>query len=91
MAGLDYTFTSWLYVNFMYLRGFLDEFNDVYGLHNYVVGNIDLKFLDNELMFRLFRCLGGGRGRQGRRLQRRVYAQRDVGSPYPRWSWWPVP
>ncbi len=53
MFGFDYTFTSWLYVNFMYLRGFMDEFNDMYGIHNYLVGNIDLKFFDNELLLRI--------------------------------------
>lgn len=52
-VGLDYTFTQWLYVNVQYVRGFIDEFNDSYGLHNYVVPALELKFLDNELQFRI--------------------------------------
>jgi hypothetical protein len=52
-AGVDYTFTKWLYMNAMYIRGFFDEFNDLYGLHNYVTLAADLKFLDNELQIRL--------------------------------------
>ena len=30
-VGLDYTFTSWFYVNAMYVRGFIDEFDDLSG------------------------------------------------------------
>ncbi len=51
--GLDYTFTRWLYVNAMYVRGFFDEFNDRYGVHNYVVAAAELKFLDDALQLRL--------------------------------------
>lgn len=51
--GFDYTFTSWLYINCMYVRGFFDEFNDAYGLHNYGVAATELKFLDDELKIRL--------------------------------------
>lgn len=51
--GLDYTFTRWLYANAMYVRGFFDEFNDRYGIHNYVVGMTDLKFFEDELQIRL--------------------------------------
>jgi len=52
-AGLDYTFTSWFYFNAMYVHGFFDEFNDAYGLHNYVVGAMDFKMFDDELQVRL--------------------------------------
>jgi hypothetical protein len=52
-AGFDYTFTSWLYLNAMYVRGFFDEFNDRYGVHNYLVGATELKFFDDELQVRL--------------------------------------
>jgi hypothetical protein len=52
-VGLDYTFTRWLYVNAMYVYGFFDEFNDLYGLHNYVVLNTDFKFLNDQLLLRL--------------------------------------
>ncbi len=51
--GLDYTFTKWLYVNAMYVRGFFDEFNDRYGVHNYVVATAELKFLSDALLLRL--------------------------------------
>lgn len=52
-VGMDYTFTSWLYTNIQYVRGFFDEFNDAYGIHNYLVPDFDLKFLDNALLIRL--------------------------------------
>lgn len=52
-VGLDYTFTKWLYVNVQYVRGFMDEFNDAYGIHNYVVPALEMKFLDNVLQFRI--------------------------------------
>ena len=52
-VGLDYTFTKWLYANVMYLRGFFDEFNDRYGVHNYVVAAAELKFRNDSLMLRL--------------------------------------
>lgn len=52
-VGMDYTFASWLYMNVQYVRGFFDEFNDAYGIHNYLVPDIDFKFLDDALKFRL--------------------------------------
>jgi hypothetical protein len=51
--GFDYTFTKWLYVNAMYVRGFFDEFNDLYGIHNYAVPAVELKFLNDVLQLRL--------------------------------------
>lgn len=51
--GLDYTFTKWLYVNAMYVRGFFDEFNDRYGVHNYVVAAAELKFRSDSFILRL--------------------------------------
>ena len=51
--GVDYTFTRWLYVNAMYLRGFFDEFNDMYGVHNYVVATAELKFKSDSILLRL--------------------------------------
>ncbi len=51
--GLDYTFTKWLYVNAMYVRGFFDEFADKYGVHNYVVASADLKFHSDSFLLRL--------------------------------------
>ncbi|NOZ01752.1 MAG: hypothetical protein GXP54_07670, partial [Deltaproteobacteria bacterium] len=52
-VGMDYTFTSWLYANLQYVRGFIDEFNDAYGLHNYLVPAIEMRFLDDSLKFLL--------------------------------------
>jgi len=52
-VGLDYTFTSWLYANAMYVRGFFDEFNDAYGLHNYFVAATEFSFLESEFKIRL--------------------------------------
>ncbi len=52
-VGLDYTFTSWFYVNTMYVRGFIDEFDDLSGLHNYTVANVDFKFFEDELQIKL--------------------------------------
>jgi hypothetical protein len=51
--GFDYTFTKWLYVNAMYVRGFFDEFNDLYGIHNYVVAAAELKFKNDSFLLRL--------------------------------------
>lgn len=51
--GLDYTFTRWLYVNAMFVHGFFDEFNDLFGLHNYLVAAAELKFLNDALHLRL--------------------------------------
>lgn len=51
-VGLDYTFTSWLYANVQYVRGFFDEFNDRYGLHNYLAPAIEMKFFDDEMKVR---------------------------------------
>lgn len=51
--GLDYTFTRWLYVNIQYVRGFFDEFNDRYGIHNYLAPAADLKFADDAVRLRL--------------------------------------
>jgi hypothetical protein len=37
----------------LYVRGFFDEFNDAYGLHNYVVAAAELKALRDTLVLRL--------------------------------------
>ncbi len=52
-VGLDYTFTKWLYANAMYVRGFFDEFNDLYGIHNYLVAAAELKFRNDSVLLRL--------------------------------------
>jgi hypothetical protein len=52
-AGLDYTIGRKLYLNFQYVRGFFDEFNDRYGIHNYFVPAAETKFFEDELKIRL--------------------------------------
>ena len=52
-VGLDYTFTKWLYANAMYLHGFFDEFNDMFGLHNYAMLALQMKFFNDELQLML--------------------------------------
>ena len=52
-AGFDYSFGSWLYINAMYVRGFFDEFNDRFGLHNYAVLALESKLFEDELQLRL--------------------------------------
>lgn len=51
--GMDYTFPIGLYFNAMYVHGFFDEFNDMYGLHDYLVAASEMKFFDDELAIRL--------------------------------------
>ncbi|MCA9520951.1 MAG: hypothetical protein KC609_08255 [Myxococcales bacterium] len=51
--GLDYTFTSWLYMQVMVLRGFIDEFGHG-NMQWYVVLGADMKFFNDKLLFRLF-------------------------------------
>lgn len=52
-AGFDWSYGDWIYVNMQYVRGFFDEFNDMYGIHNYFVPALEFMFLENELQFRL--------------------------------------
>ncbi len=56
-AGLDWSYGDWFYINVMYVRGFFDEFNDLYGLHNFFVAATEFKFLDNELQVRISNVL----------------------------------
>jgi hypothetical protein len=51
--GADYTFTSWLYLNVIFVHGFMDEFNDAYGLHNYLSATPDIKLAHDVLDLRL--------------------------------------
>ncbi len=53
-AGLDYSFTSWLYMNLQYLHGFIDEFGTEALIDDYVVGGFDFKFLDESILLRTF-------------------------------------
>jgi hypothetical protein len=52
-VGADYSFTSWLYVNALYIHGFVDEFNDAYGLHDYVSLTPEFKVLHDRLKLRV--------------------------------------
>jgi len=52
-AGLDWSYRDWIYLNLQYVRGFFDEFNDRFGLHNYFVFAAESKLLDGELQLRL--------------------------------------
>jgi hypothetical protein len=52
-AGAEYTFTTWLYVNAMFIHGFVDEFNDMYGVHNYVAFTPEFKVLHDRLRLRI--------------------------------------
>ncbi len=52
-VGAEYTFTNWLYANAMFIHGFDDEFNDAYGLHNYVSLTPEFKVLHDRLRLRI--------------------------------------
>ncbi|MBM4371585.1 MAG: hypothetical protein FJ098_08020 [Deltaproteobacteria bacterium] len=52
-AGFDQSFTPWFYANVMYVRGFFDEFNDRYGIHNYLSLAPEFRLFDTELQIRL--------------------------------------
>ncbi len=52
-GGFDYAFTQWLYLNVIYVYGFFDEFNEVFGLHHYVSTAVEMKFFENEFQIRL--------------------------------------
>ncbi|GAB4292512.1 MAG: hypothetical protein Kow0090_06460 [Myxococcota bacterium] len=53
-AGFDYTFASWLYANFQYIHGFVDEFGYEEALNDYIVGGVDMKFFSEAFLIRLF-------------------------------------
>jgi len=52
-VAMDYTFAWGTYLNAMYVRGFFDEFNDLYGVHDYVVLALEQKWLSDSLSLRL--------------------------------------
>jgi hypothetical protein len=58
-AGLDWSYRDWFYVNLQYVRGFFDEFNDKYGLHNYLVFATEFKFKQNEVALRFAGAFNG--------------------------------
>lgn len=51
--GMDYSLTSWLYLNVQYLRGFLDEFGTK-NLQNYLVAGVDVKMNRDVFLLRIF-------------------------------------
>lgn len=58
-AGLDWSYRDWFYVNLQYVRGFFDEFNDKYGLHNYLIFATEFKFKQNEVQLRMAGAFNG--------------------------------
>jgi len=58
-AGLDWSYHDWFYINLMYVRGFFDEFNDKYGIHNYLVFATEFKFKQNEVQIRFAGAFDG--------------------------------
>ena len=53
-AGMDYTFTSWLYANVQYLHGFDDEFGYEGKINDFLAAGVDMKFFSDVLLVRLF-------------------------------------
>jgi hypothetical protein len=58
-AGMDWSYRDWFYINLQYVRGFFDEFNDMYGLHNYLVFATEFKFKQNEVQLRFAGAFNG--------------------------------
>ncbi len=52
-VGAEETFTEWFYLNVLFIHGFVDEFNDAYGLHNYLSVTPEFKILRDTLKLRL--------------------------------------
>ncbi len=50
---LERSFGNWLYVNAAYIHGFFDEFDDAYGLHDYVSLTPEFHMLEDRLRLRL--------------------------------------
>lgn len=58
-AGFDWSYHDWFYINLQYVRGFFDEFNDRYGIHNYLVFATEFKFKQNEVQLRFAGAFNG--------------------------------
>lgn len=58
--GMDYSFTSWWYLNVQYIHGFIDEFGKnhpkqgVTNLKDYLMAGMDFRLVDTKLLIRLF-------------------------------------
>jgi hypothetical protein len=58
--GMDYSFTSWWYLNVQYIHGFIDEFGanrpkqGVINLKDYLMAGMDFRLVDTKLLIRLF-------------------------------------
>jgi hypothetical protein len=52
-AGMDYSVNQYLFITGQYVHGFPDEFG-AHSIHDYWVAGFDLKFLQDQLLLRLF-------------------------------------
>jgi hypothetical protein len=52
-AGLDYSVNQYLFLTGQYVHGFVDEFG-AHKIHDYWVAGFDLKFLQDQILVRLF-------------------------------------
>lgn len=53
VVGMDYSFTSWWYMNVQYVYGFVDEFGKR-GQEHYIVGGMDFKVGQDVALIRMF-------------------------------------
>ena len=51
--GMERTFGNWLYINALLIHGFFDEFDDAYGLHDYVSLTPELSMLRDRVKLRV--------------------------------------
>jgi hypothetical protein len=51
--GMERTFGDVLYVDAIFIHGFFDEFNDAYGLHNYIAVTPEVRILGDRLKLRI--------------------------------------
>lgn len=52
-AGMDYSITSWWYVNAQWVHGFIDEFG-ADDLNDYLVAGMDFNLFANQMLIRMF-------------------------------------
>jgi hypothetical protein len=51
--GMERTFGDVLYVDAIFIHGFFDEFNDAYGLHNYIAVTPEVRIVGDRLKLRI--------------------------------------